>query len=615
MFQEKHRTMVENLNEIIIVIQGDMVAFINSKASEVTGYSVTKLMSMPFWEVVHPDDRRLVKLNIQETFNNEKNTNFDFRILTKDGVTKWLHGNAVVIEWEGKPAALNLLTDITDRKQMEQALVKAKSEWEETFDAVEDWITIIDKDRRIIRSNIFSKNFTGLLPKTIIGQRCYEVLGESKYPCVDCPLDRAIQSKQRNTTEFQLKDGRWIQVSIDPHTSNNGHENFIHIVRDISDTKEKEQQLLLAQKDDAFRILFGGIAHDYNNLLSVIWGNICLIRDEITNEEQIDCFEAAEQACKEARSLTHKYILLSKGFMINKTLCSFKSILLSTINNFSHIKCLHISVDIPDTIPNVELDIDYFKIALNNIISNGLEAMPDGGEIEISARIKPLAGEETGNKRYLEIAIKDYGCGIAQARLAKIIDPYSTTKEMGATKGSGLGLAVCQSIIKKHGGSIQLDSILGEGTTVTLTIPVPIVESHVESLMKEISSAKGKVILLMEDDRPLNEMCTKMLQRMQYQVIATNCEKECIDAFKLARTNNIEIALVLLDQNINGNHGGSETIKELHQLGYENKAIVVTGSPHSPVMLDYLNYGFDEVLLKPYTIKELETAVHQFASA
>jgi two-component system cell cycle sensor histidine kinase/response regulator CckA len=103
-----------------------------------------------------------------------------------------------------------------------------------------------------------------------------------------------------------------------------------------------------------------------------------------------------------------------------------------------------------------------------------------------------------------------------------------------------------------------------------------------------------------------------MLQRMKYQIVATSCEKECIDVFSFAKEKSIEIALVLLDQNIKGNLGGAETIKELHQMGYENKAVVVTGSPNSTVMHDYTNYGFDGILLKPYTKKELEAVVRQF---
>ena len=98
---------------------------------------------------------------------------------------------------------------------------------------------------------------------------------------------------------------------------------------------------------------------------------------------------------------------------------------------------------------------------------------------------------------------------------------------------------------------------------------------------------------------------------MKFQVIATSCEKECIDAFSFAKEKSMEISLVLFDQNIKGNLGEAETIKELHQMGYENKA-VVTGAPHSPVIADFTNYGFDGILFKPYTKKELEAVVHQF---
>jgi len=366
----------------------------------------------------------------------------------------------------------DLQQEISERKQDEIALVNAKNQWEKTFNAVWDWVSIIDQNHRIIRSNKACKNFIDLPIEQVIGKSCYQLVHGMECPISDCPMERAFKSKQRENMEIQLVNGRWIMISVDPIKSGNSNELFVHIVRDITEIKKKETEILNARKAEAFSILSGGIAHDYNNLLSVIWGNISLLKEDITDALQQEFIEDAEKACKQARTLTHQFITLSKGAMFKKGLHPIENILGAVIEKVENKNKVTISLNIQDRIPPIEVDPDYLMIAFENIIQNGLDAMAGKGQLEIRAKIESIISKDQKRPKCFKISVKDSGKGICKSDLINVLDPYFTTKEMGKRKGSGLGLAVSKSIIKKHGGDIRIESIVGRGTTVIVSLPL-----------------------------------------------------------------------------------------------------------------------------------------------
>ena len=367
----------------------------------------------------------------------------------------------------------DLQQEISERRRTEKALENAKKQWERTFDAVWDWISIIDKNHNILRSNKASKNFIRLLPNQVIGKSCYQVVHGINRPISDCPLKRAIKSRQRENMEIQLEDDRWIMISVDPLKEEKNNEQFVHIVRDITEIKRRENEILNARKAEAFSILSGGIAHDYNNLLSIIWGNISLLREEITDGLQQELFDDAEKACGQARDLTHQFITLSKGAMFKKRAHSIEDILRAITEKIENKNKVTISLNIQDRIPLIEVDPNYLMIAFKNIIQNGLDAIAGRGQLEIQAGIESLVPEDQKRPKYLKISFKDMGKGILKSDVIRIFDPYFTTKEMGTRKGSGLGLAVSESVIKKHGGNIRIESMIGQGTTVIVSLPLP----------------------------------------------------------------------------------------------------------------------------------------------
>ncbi|MEJ2640718.1 MAG: ATP-binding protein [Desulfosarcinaceae bacterium] len=491
-------------------------------------------------------------------------------------------------------------------------LTAAKREWESTFDAISDWVCIVDQEYRIIRSNKASLALFGLSPTDIIGKHCYDVVKSAGHSFPDCPLGKAFENRQHVTMEFKARDGRWYQMLIDPMEGDYEKERFVHIVRDISDLKEKEREVLLARKAEAFSILSGGIAHDYNNLLSVIWGNISLWRDDIGAPEVNDLLDEAEKACAQAKSLTHQFITLSQGAGLRKSIHSVGGLLSAVLKEVDVPENIQVTVDVPQSIPIVEVDADLMGVALKNIIENAVEAMPSEGVLEIRALKDASKPENSSPAGSLVLVFADSGCGIPAAELPNVFDPYFSTKELGTRKGMGLGLAVTKSVLLKHGGHIHMESVPGRGTSVMVTLPLP--DLSVPGAADGFSARAGAnpTVLVMEDNRSMRKLCEKMLERLNCSVISAGHGKEALEKYELAADQGAAIALILLDENIKGGISGSETLKKLKAIGYSNPAVVVSGSPNSPAMMNDQKFGFDGMLLKPFTKKELEEILERF---
>ncbi|MBC8441716.1 MAG: PAS domain S-box protein [Deltaproteobacteria bacterium] len=514
---------------------------------------------------------------------------------------------------DGEPCWQAMVQDITKQKQAEQALANAKKQWETTFDTISDWVCIINKDHEIIQSNKACENLINLSADQVIGRHCYEIVHGLDLPILGCPLKKAVNSNLRESMEFQTAYNQWLQITVDPVKTGINKDRFVHIVRDITASKERENEIILLQKAKAFSILSGGIAHDYNNLLTVIWGNISLLKEEMTQPQQQELFNEAETACRQARDLTHQFITLSHVALLKKNLYNVEDILISAIEKAGAAKDVEISMDIKDKIPASELDPEGLSLAFENIICNAFEAMPDGGRLEILVKKQIVTGQKDENDESLiKISFKDSGVGISIHDIDSVFDPYFTTKELSIQKGGGLGLAVSQSIVIKHGGNVRINSTLGKGTTVTVTLPIPDLKPIEPLDQKNSYPLKKPVILLMEDDPSLRKLCVRMLKSFNCEVFSTSHGKAAIEAFFQTTHKNILIDIILLDQDIKGGMGGIETLKKLREFGFKGKAIVVTGSSFSPAIIDFEKYGFDANLLKPYAKDDLKNVIGKF---
>jgi len=398
---------------------------------------------------------------------------------------------------------------------------------------------------------------------------------------------------------------------------------------DIKPDKRTEDELQKIRNLESIAALSGGIAHDYNNLLTVIIGNISLIQSYIEPDDMIcGLLDEALEASMTAKSLTQKLITFARGGAPAMETASIAPVIKSATEftlSGSNIKC---EFAIPDDLWLVHIDKTQIGHVIHNLVINAREAMPGGGIIKVVAvnlnitdkspelRIGSEIGLEKGN--YVKISILDQGIGISKKILNNIFDPYFSTKDMGTQKGMGLGLSICHSIIKQHNGNIVAESIAGTGTGLHFYLPASeetiVTQKSLKVPAKEkLVLGKGS-ILVMDDEKMVIKITGHILNRLGYDASFSKDGSQAVEMYKKAMDSGNPFDAVILDLTIRGGMGGKEAIKKLVEFDPKIKAIVSSGYSNSPVMTSYKDYGFIDVIAKPYNINELSKKLNEVLS-
>ncbi len=387
---------------------------------------------------------------------------------------------------------------------------------------------------------------------------------------------------------------------------------------------EEKEQLEKAQKLESLGVLAGGIAHDFNNLLTGIMGNISLInlymekKDDAKIEKSL---KNIQQVVKRASDLTNQLLTFSKGGSPILKVASLENIIRENTSFVLSGSNVDYNIEIANNLWDVNIDTGQISQVVQNLIINSDQAMQEGGNIEIRLEntngkdIPNIPGTEIPPGEYVQIEIKDTGKGIPKEIINKIFDPYFTTKQTG----NGLGLATVYSIIDKHNGYIDLKSTENEGTVFTLYLPKAIIknpkkESTSQELVIETNSnfSKSKRILIMDDELLVQKVAEEMFKGLNFKVDLTKNGEEALEKFKESIINGKQYDIVLLDLTIPGGMGGEKTISKILELDPEVYAIATSGYSSDPVMANYKQYGFKEILKKPYSIEEVKKLVDNF---
>lgn len=386
---------------------------------------------------------------------------------------------------------------------------------------------------------------------------------------------------------------------------------IVGLLMDISEQKNMEAEVLRSRNLQSLAMLAGGIAHDFNNLLMAIVGNLSLAKlNTSKNMSAAEYIDEAERITFLGKSLTQQLLTFSRGGNPITRIIELESFVTSAAKDIFRGTPIRCVFDIPPGTFSVEADREQLRQVFENVLRNAKDAMPAGGAITVKARNIRLAPDDRlplMEENYVRVSIADEGVGILPEDIPRVFDPYYTTKVMGAEKGVGLGLAISYAIIKKHGGNITLESTRGRGSVFHIDLPAYNQGISAEKLAQESRASKktGRVLLL-DDETLILEIARELLNYLGYAATTAQSGEEAVSLFNQAIKLNEPFDAVILDLAVPGGMGGKEVVRELLRADPNVKAIISSGYLTDPIIENYKEYGFAEVLTKPYDADELD---------
>lgn len=382
-------------------------------------------------------------------------------------------------------------------------------------------------------------------------------------------------------------------------------------LEDYTTRRRHETELTKSQRLESIGRLAGGLAHDFNNFLSIIMGNIDIAQIKLGSTDLVKSeLEIAIKACMKASDITKQMLTFSKGGAPRTEIASIKDLVLEAAELNSHGSKLKINLEIDDSIPAVEVDVGQIHQVFGNLIINADQAMPGGGCLSIRVKQGSLSeeSEKRGDRNAVIVEFEDHGCGIAEDEIDLVTDPYYTTK----ADGTGLGLSTAFWIIQRHHGRLSINSIVGQGTTVRIALPR---SSKVLSDAKEpqhCATDRGEYrILIMDDNDQVREVLRMMLEALGHQVVDTSDGQQCVAEYQKAFTDDLVFDLVILDLTVPGGFGGRWAFQRLREINSQVCAIVASGYGNDSTLAAPGAFGFKDRLHKPFLISELENVIEK----
>ncbi|HDH98192.1 MAG TPA: PAS domain-containing hybrid sensor histidine kinase/response regulator [Deltaproteobacteria bacterium] len=504
--------------------------------------------------------------------------------------------------------------DMSERKGTEEALVKAKEDWENTFDAITDMVMLLDNEHRIIRVNKAAARALNTTKDSLIGKKCYEVIHEQSHPIRSCPFVLTMKTLEPHTTEItEPRLGGTFICSTSPILDGEGKlTGYTHTLKDITKSKHLETQFQQAQRLEAIGTLASGIAHDFNNLLMGIQGNISLILMDIdpTHPYYKRLENIEKQIQSGARLTSHLLGYARKGKYEIKPVDLNQLVKEASDTLGRTRKEVTIHQELAEGLFAIEADQGQIEQVLLNLFVNAADAMPDGGDIIL--KTMNVTHNDIKNKLYnpkpgdyVLLLVTDTGTGMDQKTMDHIFEPFFTTKEMG--RGTGLGLASAYGIIKGHGGYIDVHSNIGQGATFNIYLPASRKQVH-EAVKTTGSFIKGTgTVLLVDDEEVIREVGKELLEAMGYRVFIAKDGKEAIDVYKKDRD---EIDIVVLDM-VMPNMGGGKAYDRMKEIDPDIKVLLSSGFSIDGEATEILKRGCTGFIHKPFSMKELSHNIRE----
>lgn len=627
-----YRVITEKMTDVIWLTDMDMrTVYVTPSIQTQLGFSLEERLCQTIEEQLTPESLSLAmevmarELALEKEGRCEPNrkVSLELEFFHKNGSTRWLENE---ISWirndRGVLTGLyGMSRDITERKLAEDALKKSEELFSRLIAAIPDMVVRTDINGEVLFINHIGLELSGYEESEVIGKNMLSFLVPEDH-------EKAIHNtvlmleEKLGPVEYGMimKDGRrrLFEVNGDVLRTKAGIAyGMVYVIRDITERRraEEERERLQTQlnqdhKLKAIGTLAGGIAHDFNNLLMSIQGHISLMLLEMDpSHPDYERFKQIEEQVQSGVDLTRQLLGFARGGKYEVKAVNINDVLTKTSLMFGRTRKEIIVHRKYEKDPSVaEVDPGQMEQVFMNLYVNAWHAMPGGGEIYLETK-EVLLDDESARAcfvhpgDYVRITVADNGMGMDAKTKERIFDPFFTTKTMG--RGTGLGLATVYGIIKGHGGTIQVESEPGHGTTFHIYLPASKLEAVKEKTTVGKIPRGTETILLVDDEKMVLDVNQKLLESIGYRVYSAGNGQEAIAIYM---EKGKEIDLVILDMVMSGMSGG-ETFDRLHEIDSEVKVLLSSGYSVDGEARQILARGCRGFIQKPFQLREFAKAI------
>jgi len=618
--RERFEALFENANEFIITTDANgYIKRLNKKVEMESGYSRKEMIGQSILLIAHPDDKDLY-IDFWKQILAGETPRFELKALSKDKETVYLLASGSALKKAGKIVEIQYNAQvISDLKKAQHTIEDLKNYLNSTIESSPNMIICLDRSGKIQMANPITERIFHKPIRSVLGCSISSLSSQMSV------FDKVIQLVQDNNVpqffhEQTLSDSskQIFDISIYP-LMNPAYGGVVFTAVDITEKKHMEVQLVHAQKMETIGELAGGVAHDFNNILTGISGNLAMLKYTSDRDKQIGYIETLEKISDRARDLVRQMLVFTKRNEGKPENISIQQVLQEVLVMASKSIPKHIRIEIPhvDKKHNVYMDHTQLTQVFLNLMVNAKDAIDDDQNGCITIDVQTITVDKELKRQYLldsvgkyvKIDVIDNGCGMNPEILPKVFDPFFSTKEKGTTKGTGLGLSITYNIVKNARGSIQLQSEEGKGSTFTILLPVSRSNDNPKAAdgrdIPTAESSKARV-LLVDDEEMLRDIGKEMLEFLGHEVDTASNGHVCLEKLK---TDGKGFDIIILDMIMPG-LDGYHTLQEMVKIGIDTKVIISSGFSFQHEKHDILNNPLIAAKLnKPFNMNELSSVL------
>lgn len=625
--EERYRRLVELVPYGVFVHKGGRIVFVNTAGVELLGARRhDELIGRSYLDFVPAELLKVAKERINHVLELGARTPFhESQFVRLDGTRVTVEEVSVPFEFDGEPAVQVIARDITETKRLADALEQSRARFEKIFRAgpAAMWL-VTAAEARVIDANDAFLEMLGYKADEILGRTVAE-LGIWNEPSAWYEFHNRLRRQgivHGAEAVFAHKSGRVknVVLSVESLRFPMG-PCFLFVALDITERVQLEEQLRESQKAEAIGQLARGVAHDFNNILTIIHGHARLMRlHHDLSVKALESLTQIEEAAVRAANLTKQLLAFGRKHPMQPKVVNLNDVIQSVIQMLRRSIGEDIVLEFKPCEPlwPVMVDVGMLEQVLVNLAINARDAMPKGGRLAISTSASEIDRNafnrppECEPGIYVCISVEDSGEGIRPEILPRIFEPFFTTK--GPGRGTGLGLATVRSIVRQHKGWVEVDSQVGRGTTFRVFLPAvrsACPRTYVESTSTVMPTGR-ETILVVEDEEELRELCREILERCGYKVLTAANGQEALQVWQRRHG---KVDLLVSDVIMPGGIDGWELAQSLATQSPSLKVILTSGYRFDATKSRSSWFLRWRLLEKPYVPEALAQAVRESLDA